>query len=545
MFDTTSKNSSIDSSSFHNMNTLMLEKWAYIMIIVVCFAILFFLVVYVFFCLINKHRKLKYNNNNNNNNKYENEKKNKGEINCSIVKIMNNSNNKNEETFCHDQQQQYQNNVENEDNINIYHEKMNKKTAVKFPSLTEHNNNNNKTPLHSNNNETFFFGHIFDMLKHVFFTTTTTKSGNIISSATEHITSSSSTSSSTYSNNENYLLDNSKTQLKSSLVRNSIDKSTRSSSLASGWRKSSLASNSVKFSVNSARINKKSAAAHAKNSMSSSRKSSALLSMNNPIHNTTTTSSSGSEEVDDEGIGTLKSKSKSINSSRIYSRETLASLAKKNYVASSTDYSRKNSAASSSATAADYHESSVVDFYRQKRMSDASSTTTSTTQMNQNVTYPKKMSLKLVTLEQQHPISITGQSGVAASRRYSSAALSPATRKFSLAANIFSNLTNMDYNKQNDEKDLEDKFWVPPDIANKLHKQRSSLPINSIGIVEEVNEKSNQSHNLSGKSRIFFYVKPNFTKFWTIEKKYNVILGFYLNPEPGRSIKTGKNALLP
>ena len=167
--------------------------------------------------------------------------------------------------------------------------------------------------------------------------------------------------------------------------------------------------------------------------------------------------------------------------------------------------SRKNSASTASTN------SSVVDLYKKKRYSDASLYTTNTNRSNSLTTSSvttkfdrlRKLSvnpyvepgIKLVTLEQQTHLSPTtpDSESVKKTKRKDSLTTTtttpPATSTTSKArSKFYSNIANGNMDRRysamtnslisptTNSTNVSEKFWVPTKISSKLEKQRASLP---------------------------------------------------------------------
>ncbi|CAF0721932.1 unnamed protein product [Brachionus calyciflorus] len=162
---------------------------------------------------------------------------------------------------------------------------------------------------------------------------------------------------------------------------------------------------------------------------------------------------------------------------------------------SSINSSKKNSISSyinsrkSSSISSNYNEPAVVDYYRKKRLSDASSFNTSMSDISSrkySINYPssfKDSSLKFVALEQQP--SIVGNSLGNSSKKSSISSVATTSSRVSSSfapqkARRYSIMT---------PPNISEKFWVPPEIAKnaQLEKQRASLP--NSDIILEFNEK--------------------------------------------------------
>lgn len=146
--------------------------------------------------------------------------------------------------------------------------------------------------------------------------------------------------------------------------------------------------------------------------------------------------------------------------------------------------SRKNSTNSSC-----YTEPSVVDYYRKKRYSNASSVLTTNTSISDLKSMDSRKcsiaqpSIKLVTLEQQPNIfsnmmSLPKKSSISSVSTSSSSRYSASGRRYSIMTS-----------------NLSEKFWVPAEIAKsaQLDKQRGSLP-NTADVIFEQNEKIKTKH---------------------------------------------------
>jgi hypothetical protein len=218
--------------------------------------------------------------------------------------------------------------------------------------------------------------------------------------------------------------------IKSSIKRNSTTSANSTTTSFTNNRKSSLASNattgtvhSVKFKANSAAITKKKRSL--KSNGSSSLKGSSGSGGNKDcavhhIHTYCSTTEDDSEEMDDhfevdKDNELLRQQQQRYNSGGILAkRDTLSSLAsssKKNSLANSDYYSSRKSSNSSCM------ESSVVDLYRQKRFSSdaASSSSQFTNSINSstfNVKPPSHMDtgFRVVALEQQPSVGHLSES---------------------------------------------------------------------------------------------------------------------------------------
>jgi hypothetical protein len=291
---------------------------------------------------------------------------------------------------------------------------------------------------------------------------------------------------------------------KSSIKRNSTVSGTTTSSLSNN-RKSSLASNSTTGTIHSVKFKANSIMNKKKRSLKSNGSTSLKGS-----RDYSSTSEEDSEEMDDhfdveKDDELFKQQQQRYNNSGILAkRDTLSSLgtSKKNSLANSDYYSSRKSSNSSCM------ESSVVDLYRQKRFSTDTSSSQFTNSINSGTFNIKPShldtSFRVVALEQQPSVNNLSETGIQQKRwnskkaslsSASSAVSYPETeasrerntaRKYSMASST---------SQQQNTANIYDKFWVPPEIAKlaKLDKQRSSLPNTSVPVYDtilEVNEKA-------------------------------------------------------
>ena len=154
----------------------------------------------------------------------------------------------------------------------------------------------------------------------------------------------------------------------------------------------------------------------------------------------------------------------------------------------SSQDSRKNSSGSS------YYQSSIVDIYKQQRLSNGSifTTTSDVRKLSINQINPfESFGVKLVTMEPQEKLA-TGYLNTDRPRKASAySVITPGSKMDALTMRRFSIMT---------PEDVTDKFWVPPQIAAK--KQRSSLPDTTTVGFKQQNETV---FNLNSSSNAFYF----------------------------------------
>jgi hypothetical protein len=183
--------------------------------------------------------------------------------------------------------------------------------------------------------------------------------------------------------------------------------------------------------------------------------------------------------------------------------------------------SRKNSTSTTSTN------SSVVDLYKKKRYSEASLYTTNTNRSNSLTTSSvstkfdklRKLSvnpyvepgIKLVTLEQQthlSPSTLDSDFNKKSKRKDSSVTVATSTTS-KARSKFYSNIANGNMDRRysamtnslispTTNNKMSEKFWVPDNISSKLEKQRASLPTVTV-TSSSSNNKSSISLILNNK----------------------------------------------
>ena len=155
----------------------------------------------------------------------------------------------------------------------------------------------------------------------------------------------------------------------------------------------------------------------------------------------------------------------------------------------SSQDSRKNSSGSS------YYQSSIVDLYKQQRLSNGSifTTTSDVRKLSINQINPfEAFGVKLVTMETQDKLGSGYLNNDKPRKASAYSVIAPGSKMDALTMRRFSIMTT--------SEDVSDKFWVPPQIA--AQKQRSSLPDSTALSFKQQND---MALNKSSNYFIFFF----------------------------------------